>query len=101
MQTYEEKSIEDAVKKAGERLVYLQVIESHRGMLGTGHLPWDELKGALQEIAYDGTIVVEAIAHHVAWLAELGRIWHPLASTSDELAAEGLSFLQNLFEPGR
>ena len=95
----EERSIADAIERVGERLVYFQAIGSHRGMLGTGHLRWDELKGALQRIDYDGPIVIEAIAHHVPLLAELGRIWHPLASSPDELAAEGLRFLRDLFEP--
>ena len=97
----EDPSLEDAVRTAGDRLAYIQVIDSHRGMLGTGHLPWDELKGSLEGIAYDGPIVIEAIAHHVPTLAELGRIWHPVASSPDELAVEGLKFLRDLFGPAR
>ena len=41
-------------------LTHVHVAENHRGMPGSGHLPWMDLFTALQENQYAGWVVVEA-----------------------------------------
>jgi D-psicose/D-tagatose/L-ribulose 3-epimerase len=94
----EETSLGDAVAAAGTRLAYVHAIENHRGTPGTGSLDWPGLARALAAIGYDGPIVLEPLPHHVEWLAVAGRIWHPPAASPDDLATDGLRFLQALFE---
>ena len=95
----EEKSIARAVETAGDRLVYLQVIESDRGVPGTGHCDWHGLKDALEQVNYPGPVVIAPGGHHVERSAKHLRLWHTEASSSDDLAVEGLKFLKTVFEP--
>ena len=97
----EEKSIPQAVRTAGDRLAYLQVMEHDRGVPGTGHLDWYGLRDALKEVSYSGPVVMAPGGHHVPRAAQHLKLWHYAQSpASDELAVEGLKFLKKVFEEG-
>lgn len=55
----EERSIPDAIRAAGHRVVHFQANENHRGFPGTGHLDWPAIMHALAEIGYKGPISLE------------------------------------------
>lgn len=55
----EERSIPDAIRAAGSRLVHFQANENHRGHPGTGHLDWTAIMRALAQIDYRGPISLE------------------------------------------
>ncbi len=55
----EERSIPDAIRSAGHRLVHFQANENHRGHPGTGHLDWTAIMRALADIGYDGPVSLE------------------------------------------
>ncbi|POF30951.1 sugar phosphate isomerase/epimerase family protein [Roseibium marinum] len=55
----EERSIPDAIRVAGPRVVHFQANENHRGFPGTGHLDWPVIMKALADIGYDGPISLE------------------------------------------
>ncbi|WP_108661887.1 sugar phosphate isomerase/epimerase family protein [Acuticoccus kandeliae] len=55
----EERSIPDAIRAAGHRLVHFQANENHRGFPGTGHLDWPVIMRALAEIDYSGPVSLE------------------------------------------
>lgn len=93
----EEKSLGDALRLAGPRLVHVQVAENDRGTPGTGHLPWEEVAGALRDIGYQGRVVIETFSDRVEAIARAAAIWRPLAPDPDTLATEGLRFLRGLF----
>ena len=95
----EEKSVGDALRAAGPRLVHLQVAENDRGTPGTGSLPWREVAAALHEIQYSGRVVIETFSDRVEAIARAAAIWRPLAPDSDSLAREGLAFLRALLAP--
>ena len=57
----EERSMEDAVRTAGESLGYLHVSDSNRRAPGQGHLDFCLLLDALEEIAYQGMLVSEIL----------------------------------------
>lgn len=92
----EEKSVGDALRAAGPRLVHLQVAENDRGTPGTGSLPWRDVAAALREIRYSGRVVIETFSDRVEAIARAAAIWRPLAPDSDSLAREGLAFLRSL-----
>lgn len=92
----EEKSLGDAIRSAEGRVKHVQVAENDRGTPGTGQLAWDEVAAALQEIGYDGRVVIETFSDRVEAIARAAAIWRPLAPDSDTLAREGLSFLRDL-----
>ena len=49
-----------ALAELGQHLAHVHVAENHRGMPGSGHLPWMDLFSALHENHYADWVVVEA-----------------------------------------
>lgn len=96
----EEKDLGDAIRRAEGRLKHVQVAENDRGTPGTGQLDWDGIARALEEIGYDGRVVIETFSDRVEAIARAAAIWRPLAADSDSLAQEGLTFLRQLLDNG-
>ncbi len=92
----EEKSLGDAIRAAGDRLVHLHSCENDRGAPGSGNVAWDEVAAALKDIGYDGPVVIESFTDKVKSIARAAAIWRPLAPSQDALAQEGLAFLKRL-----
>lgn len=93
----EEKNLGDAIRLAEGRIKHVQVAENDRGTPGTGQLDWDGVARALQDVGYDGRVVIETFSDRVESIARAAAIWRPLAPDSDTLAREGLAFLRGLF----
>jgi D-psicose/D-tagatose/L-ribulose 3-epimerase len=94
----EEKNIGQAIRKAGKYLAHFHACENDRGTPGTGHIPWQEVKEALQAVGYNGYAVIESFTPETKEIAKAACIWRPLASSQDSMAQEGLRFLKNLFK---
>jgi D-psicose/D-tagatose/L-ribulose 3-epimerase len=94
----EEKSIYEAVKTAGKKLVHVHACENDRGAPGSGQVDWKGLAKGLKEIGYDGNVVIESFTPECTALAAATCIWHPLAPTQDDLAKSGLKFLRKLLK---
>ena len=92
----EEKSSGDAIRAAGPRLVHLHARENDRGAPGSGNVTWDDIGQALDDINYDGPVVIESFTAKVKTIAKAAAIWRPLADSQDALAEDGLAFLRNL-----
>ena len=56
----EEKSLAAAITSAGHRLFHVQAAENDRGTPGSGHVPWDQVFGALDAVGYGGSIVIKS-----------------------------------------
>jgi D-psicose/D-tagatose/L-ribulose 3-epimerase len=93
----EESGFGSAIRRAGHRLKHFHACENHRGTPGTGLVRWDEIKNALLDIDYSGCLTIESFTPDIPQLAAAGYIWKPLADSQDQFAADGLSFLRNLF----
>ncbi|MPR37005.1 sugar phosphate isomerase/epimerase family protein [Salmonirosea aquatica] len=94
----EEKDIPDAIRKIGKDLLcHVQGNESDRGTPGTAHLEWEGIRDALNEIGYEGAMVIETFGQPSKELARAACIWRPLANSADELASEGLAFYKKMF----
>jgi D-psicose/D-tagatose/L-ribulose 3-epimerase len=92
----EERSSADAVRRAGEHLVHVQVCGSDRGAPGGDQTDWPALLAALDEVGYAGPLVLESFTADNAAIATAASIWRPLAPTQDDLARDGLAFLRDL-----
>jgi D-psicose/D-tagatose/L-ribulose 3-epimerase len=90
----EEKSLGDAIRAAGPRLVHLHACENDRGTPGSGNVAWNEVAQGLKDIGYDGPVVIESFTAKVKTIARAAAIWRPLANSQDELASDGLAFLR-------
>ncbi len=92
----EERSTGDAVRLTGEHLVHVQVCGNDRGAPGGDQTDWHGLVEALDDVAYDGPLVIESFTPDNAAIAVAASIWRPLAASPDDLARDGLAFLRAL-----
>ena len=92
----EEKSLGDAIRSVGPRLKQLHSCENDRGAPGSGNVTWNEVAQALKDINYQGPIVIESFTPEVKSIARAAAIWRQLAPSSDDLATDGLKFLNQL-----
>jgi len=92
----EERSSAGAIRAAGPHLAHVQVCGSDRGAPGGDQTDWRAFVCGLDEVGYDGPLVIESFTADNASIATAASIWRPLAPTQDELARDGLSFLRSL-----
>jgi len=92
----EERSIGNAIRSVGARLRHFHACENDRGAPGSGHVPWVEVGQALKDINYAGPVVIESFSSQVKSIARAAAIWRPLAASQDDLARDGLEFLEQL-----
>lgn len=92
----EETDIAAAVRRAGPRLVHVQVCANDRGAPGADHLDWQGFLAALADTGYDGPLVIESFTAENATIATAASVWRPLARTQDAIATDGLAFLRKV-----
>jgi D-psicose/D-tagatose/L-ribulose 3-epimerase len=93
----EESNITQAVLEAGPYVGYVHANENHRGIPGSGLVPWSEFFDALKKINYDGCLTIESFDPTDEVLSRMGSIWRRLADSPEQLAAQGLEFLQGMY----
>ena len=93
----EEKSTPDAIRKAGDKVFHFHSCENDRGVPGSGQVDWTGIRQALQDIDYQGAMVIEAFTRELKAIARAVSLWRPVAPDQDTIASEGLAFLQNFF----
>lgn len=91
----EEEGFRSPVLDVGDDLTYLHMSESHRGLVGTGTVAWDEIWEALADIGYRGRLVLESFAAINPDLAAATCLWRPPNQPPEVLAGEGLAFLRD------
>ncbi|MDZ4768525.1 MAG: sugar phosphate isomerase/epimerase family protein [Chloroflexota bacterium] len=94
----EEKSLGDAIRRTGSRLIHLHACENDRGAPGSGNVSWSEVAVALKDIAYDGPVVIESFTNKVKTIARAAAIWRTFEPSQDALAQDGVRFLRALLE---
>lgn len=93
----EEKSIPDAIRRAGRHIFEFHACSSDRGTPGEDHLPWPEIAAALANVGYAGPVVIEAFTPTIKEIARAVSLWRLLAESEDALAANGLRHLRRVF----
>ena len=93
----EEKSVPDAIRRAGRYILEFHACSSDRGTPGEDHLPWPEIVTALRETDYAGAVVIEAFNPRITSIARAVSLWRPLAESEDALAGGGLAHLRRVF----
>jgi len=92
----EERDVAAAVVSAGGRCFHIQASENDRGTPGTGHVPWHAVFAALDEMGYEGSVVIESFIPTIREIARAVSLWRPLAESPDALARDGLAFLRQM-----
>ena len=90
----EEEGFYTPIIETADVLDYIHMSESHRGMVGTGTVQWDDVWRALAEIDFKGSLVLESFAAINPDLAAATCLWRPPNQPSEVLAREGLAFLE-------
>lgn len=89
----EEDDMAEAVRACGDRLGYFHACGSQRGTPGNDMTPWVDVLTAVKDTGYDRGITIESF-HPDLSLARLVAVWRHFAATPEELARDGLAFLQ-------
>lgn len=97
----EEEDFEEAVKTGGKYIVHVHVSENHRGIPGSGHIPFDRVFSTLRSMGYDNWLTIEAFGSAVPEVAAATCIWRDLFKDSFELAKEGLRFVKETWEKAK
>lgn len=79
---------------AKDRLVHVHMTDSDRGMLGEGNVDWDRLFMALNEIDFEGHLVLENFSNSIQGMAEAVSLWRPSKYCADDLAKGSLEFMK-------
>lgn len=90
----EEEGFRDPLVDAADVLGYIHMSESHRGMVGSGTVSWDEVFNGLVAAQYTGPLVLESFAAINPDLAAATCLWRPPRHEPGVLATEGLKFLR-------
>jgi D-psicose/D-tagatose/L-ribulose 3-epimerase len=81
----EEDSIGDAIRHAGKRLASLHLGEPNRKLpgMGSGRMPWAEIKKALDDIDYAGPLVMEPFIMKGGQIGRDIGVWRDLVKNPD------------------
>ena len=93
----EEKSLPEALRRAGKHIFEFHACGSDRGTPGEDHLAWPEIVQALRDVGFGGPVVIEAFTPKIKEIARAVSIWRKLAPSEDTLAADGLKHLRRVF----
>jgi D-psicose/D-tagatose/L-ribulose 3-epimerase len=93
----EERDIGAAIRLAGDRLFHFHACGNDRGAPGGDNIDWQLIRKALGDIGYDGAVSIESFTSANQTIATAASIWRPLANSQDDIAVDGLKFLQDLF----
>ncbi len=91
----EEKDPREALTACADVLVHVHASENDRGTPGSGQVDWDGTFAALDEIGYDGWVVVEAFGDSLPELAAATKVWRRTFETEEQLARDGARFLRS------
>ena len=80
----EEVSIGDAIRHAGNLLGHLHTGECNRMVPGKGRMPWREIGDALQDIKYDGNVVMEPFVRMGGQVGSDIKIWRDISRGASE-----------------
>ena len=90
----EEKNQAAAIRKAGKLLGHFHACGSDRGTPGNDHIDWKPIVKALNDIGYQGDVVIESFTTDVKVIARAAAIWRRIEPTTDEIATKGIKFLK-------
>lgn len=92
----EEDSFGDAIRRIGSYLSALHLGEPNRKLPGTGRMPWKEIKQALDDIGFDGPLVMEPFIMRGGRVGRDIGVWRDLVENPDldALAAASAAFVR-------
>ena len=98
----EEDSIPAAIRLSKGLLGHFHVSEGSRRLPGRGSMDWKAVGGALRDIGYDGSVVLEPFVHNGGTVGRSAKIWRDLTEGAseeemDRALRESVAFLKRAF----
>lgn len=95
----EEDDPAQAIRMAGPALKHLHVAEQNRRLPGEGQLPWSNIFQALDDIAFDGAVVIESFVRPQSPIGKKAMLWRNLlpdvsSAALDDAAGKAAWFLK-------
>jgi len=90
----EEKNPADAIRRAGRHVGHIHASASDRGTPGNDNVDWPEIAKALNDIRYQGAVVIESFTQDVKVIARAAAIWRKIEPNRNDIAIHGLAFLK-------
>jgi D-psicose/D-tagatose/L-ribulose 3-epimerase len=90
----EEEGFYKPLVAVADVLGYIHMSESHRGLVGSGTVNWDEVFRGLADGHYKGPLVLESFAAINPDLQAATALWRPPNQGPAVLAREGMAFLK-------
>ncbi|MFO8035262.1 MAG: sugar phosphate isomerase/epimerase family protein [Anaerolineales bacterium] len=85
------------IRQAGKHLGHFHCVANNRKRPGAGHLDWQEIKTALENINYQGYLVAETFVNPAGSVGKDMYIWRPLADDFDQHALATANFMKRTF----
>ena len=79
----EEDDLGEAIRLAGDRLGHFQCAANNRRAPQYGRIDWDEIKAALDDVAYDGWVVFETFPNPAVEVGRTTYAWRELTADAD------------------
>lgn len=92
----EERSICGAIRSLGPNLSHIHASENDRGPLGRGHMPFAEIISTLNEMHYEGYVMIEGFGYRAAEKESPGYLWADPNVSPEKLASESFRYLTDL-----
>jgi D-psicose/D-tagatose/L-ribulose 3-epimerase len=89
----EEEGFYQPLVDCADVLGYIHISESHRGLVGSGTVNWDEVFRGLKDANFNGTLTLESFTAINPDLMAATKLWRPPNQGSEVLAREGLAFM--------
>lgn len=86
-----------ALRSLGRHLIHVHLSENHRGIPGSGHVPFQSVAQALSDAEYSGYAVVESFASTIPEIVRATAMWRDFAESPDEFARRSIENMQPLF----
>jgi len=90
----EEEGFYQPLVDSADVLGYMHMSESHRGLVGSGTVNWEEVFRGLADGNYKGPLVLESFAAINPDLQAATKLWRPPNQSSEVLASAGLCILK-------
>lgn len=90
----EEDNIADAIRLSGDALGHFHCAASNRKLPGQGHIQWSEVKEALDQIGFQGQMIIETFPNPNVETGRTVNTWRSLVNDFDSEVVDSLSFLR-------
>lgn len=90
----EEADLAGAIRETGDRLGHFQCAANNRAMPGRGHIDWDAIATALDDVSYSGWVVVETFPDPSVETGRSTHAWRPLVEDLIGEATEASAFVR-------